>query len=74
MYEEFFTAVRSVNATLDLRRWNMQRDLQAVNGLVNLVERANVKIFTISTRYGGGPDALTPTDRLVPDTNRSSLT
>jgi hypothetical protein len=106
MYEEFFTAVRSVNATLpndkklrvllgdppiawesihnrsDLRRWNMQRDLHAVavlkresfakgrkvlviygdghfqgrgfkdNSLVNLVERANVKIFTISTKYG----------------------
>lgn len=106
MYEEFFTAVRSVNATLpndkklrvllgdppiaweaihnrsDLRRWNLQRDLHAVtllkresfakgrkvlviygdghfqgrgfkdNGLVNLVERANVKIFAISTRYG----------------------
>ena len=106
MYEEFFNAVRAVNATLshdkklrvllgdppiaweaihnrsDLRRWNMQRDLHAVavlkresfargrkvlviygdghfqgrgfkdNGLVNLVERASVKIFTISTRYG----------------------
>ena len=106
MYEEFFTAVRNVNATLpndqklrvllgdppiawesirnrsDLRRWNLQRDLHAVavlkresfakgrkvlviygdghfqgrgfkdNSLVNLVERANVKIFTISTKYG----------------------
>ena len=106
MYEEFFTAVRDVNAKLprdrqlrvllgdppiawefvrarsDLRRWNMQRDAHAFavlkreslarnrkalviygdghfqgrgfkdNGLVNLVERANVKIFTISTRYG----------------------
>jgi hypothetical protein len=105
MYEEFFTAVRGVNATLpndkklrvllgdppiaweaihsrsDLRRWNLQRDLHAAavlkresfakgrkvlaiygdghfqgrgfkdNGLVNLVERANVAIFTISTRY-----------------------
>jgi len=106
MYEEFFTAVREVNAKLprdrklrvllgdppiaweaihnrsDLRRWNLQRDLHAAavlkreslakgrkalviygdghfqgrgfkdNGLVNLVEHANVKMFTISTRYG----------------------
>jgi hypothetical protein len=106
MYEEFFTAVRNVNAKLpddrklrvllgdppiaweaihnrsDLRRWNMQRDLHAAaalkresfakgrkvlavygdghfqgrgfkaNSLVNLVERATVKMFTISTRYG----------------------
>ena len=106
MYEEFFTAVRTVNATLpkekklrvllgdppiawefvrnrsDLRRWNMQRDAHAFavvkrdslsknrkalviygdghfqgrgfkpNSLTNLIERAKVKMFTISTRYG----------------------
>lgn len=106
MYEEFFTAVRDVNAMLprdrklrvllgdppiaweairsqsDLRPWNMQRDLHAAavlkresfakgrkalaiygdghfqgrgfkaNSLVNNIERANVKIFTVSTRYG----------------------
>jgi hypothetical protein len=106
IYEEFFTAVRAVNATLpkekklrvllgdppiawefvrkrsDLRRWNMQRDAHAFavlkreslsknrkalviygdghfqgrgfkpNSLTILIERANVKMFTISTRYG----------------------
>jgi hypothetical protein len=106
MYEEFFTAVRTVNATLpkemklrvllgdppiawefvrkrsDLRRWNMQRDPHAFavlkreslsknrkalviygdghfqgrgfkdNSLTNLIERAKVTMFTISTRYG----------------------
>jgi hypothetical protein len=106
MYEEFFTAVRTVNRALpqrhklrvllgdppiawesvrtraDLRRWNMQRDPHAFAvlkresfphnrkvliiygdghfqgrgfkplSLTNLIERANVKMFTISTRYG----------------------
>jgi len=106
MYEEFFTAVRDVNAKLpadkklrvllgdppiawesirtasDIRPWNMQRDLHAAavlkresfpqqrkvlaiygdghfqgrgfkaHSLVNVIERANVKMFTISTRYG----------------------
>jgi hypothetical protein len=106
MYEEFFTAVRSVNSTLprdkqlrvllgdppiawesvrnrsDLRRWNMQRDAHAFaavkreslsknrralviygdghfqgrgfkdNSLTNLIERAGIKMITISVRYG----------------------
>ena len=106
MYEEFFSAVRAVNAMLpkerklrvllgdppiawefvrkrsDLRTWNMQRDAHAfavlkreslsknrtalviygdghfqgrgfkANSLTNLIERAKVKMFTISTRYG----------------------
>ena len=106
MYEEFFNAVRAVNATLshdkklrvllgdppiaweaihnrsDLRRWNMQRDAHAFAvlkreslsknrkalviygdghfqgrgfkpaSLTILIERAQVKLFTISTRYG----------------------
>jgi hypothetical protein len=106
MYEEFFTAVREVNAALpgdkklrvllgdppiaweaihnrsDLRRWNMQRDAHAFavlkreslaknrralviygdghfqgrgftpGSLTTLIERADVKMFTVSTRYG----------------------
>jgi len=105
VYEDYFTAVRDVNASLpkdrqlrvllgdppiawesirtraDITRWNMQRDSHAVavlkreslaknrtalviygdghfqgrgfraNSIVNLVERLNVKIFTISTRF-----------------------
>ncbi len=107
MYEEFFSAVRAVNATLpkekklrvllgdppiawefvrkrsDLRRWNMQRDPHAfavlnreslsknrkalviygdghfqgrgfpANSLTNLIERAGIKMVTISVQYGG---------------------
>lgn len=106
IYEELFTTIRTVNATLpankklrlllgdppiawaairnraDLRPWNLQRDIHAVavlkreslargrkvlaiygdghfqgrgfraNSLVNVIESGNVKMVTISTRYG----------------------